>query len=325
MAYLAANVHTRSGDYHLRFDNFNSMVKWKGRDDEVLGRYYDEVVAMEENPLPPLRKCTKCRCPGHTRGNCPVFIEPATHYYDGPDPVGWKRKQNEKEFKKQMDALGKYPLGPTEYLGTWWRSASDSQKKRAGPAFKFFLEDHNGPQLDRNFEVLTDLIRSYENGGFEGQDPLISYNITTNVPEDSALNDFFLIHAPHGGKYTMMVTEGMMQDSEVTMTLRLRKSTMQHDVTGDHHVAEASVIYMDKEDAIKMEWEGFNVYLVKRKQTPLREEVIPETCCPICMDDLTNCDKIVTRCGHQFHASCMIRYMGTSASNTCPCCREDMF
>ena len=58
MASLAANIHTRSGHLHLRWDNFNETVKRVGKDDEVLGRYYDEVVAMEENPLPPLRKCT---------------------------------------------------------------------------------------------------------------------------------------------------------------------------------------------------------------------------------------------------------------------------
>ena len=226
---------------------------------------------------------------------------------------------------RQIAAIGKYPLGRTEYLARWWMDASESQRKRAGPAFKFFVVDHNGPQEDRNFEVVTDLIRRYENEEFEGQDPLISYSITTNVPEDSALNDFFLIHAPHGGKYTMTVTERMMQDGEVTMTLRLRKSAMQHDVTGDHHVSEASVIYMDKEDAFKKEWEGFNVFLVKRKKTPLREEVIPETCCPICMEDLTTCDKTVTRCGHQFHGSCLLKYMGTSSTMVCPCCREEMF
>jgi len=124
----------------------------------------------------------------------------------------------------------------------------------------------------------------------------------------------------------MMISTQMLHNGEVTMTLRLRKSTMQHDVTGDHHVTEASVIYMEKRvDAFRMEWDGFKVYLVKRKQTPLREEVIPETRCPICMDDLTNCDKIVTRCGHQFHGSCLIKYIGTSSTMVCPCCREGMF
>ena len=327
MAYLAANVHTGSGYYHLRFDNFNTMVKRVGRDDEVLGRYYDEVVDMEENPLPVLRKCTKRRCPGHTRGKCPVYIQPLTHYYDGPGRAEWQRKQDEREFKRQMDAIGKYPLGRTEYLAEWWASASESQKKRAGPAYKFFLMDHNGPQEDRNFEVVTELIRRYENEEFEGQDPVISYTISTNIPEEAEEEDVLLVHAPHGGLYKMMVSRQMLHDGEVSVRLKVRKSRMEYDVTGDHHVTEASVIYMEKHDDVLLglEWEGFNVYLVKRKQTPLREEVIPETCCPICMDDLTNCDKIVTRCGHQFHGSCLLKYMGTSASNTCPCCREDMF
>ena len=326
MAYLATHVHTRSGYLNIRWDNFNKLVKRVGRDDEVLGRYYDEVVAMEENPLPVLRRCTKCRCPGHTRGNCPVFIEPATHYYDGPGHAEWQQKQNEKEFKKQMDAIGKYPLGRSEYLARWWASASESQRKRAGPAYKYFLVDHNGPQEDRNFEVVTDLRRRYENEEFEFQDPIITYMVITNVPEEATEEDVILVHAPHGGKYTMTVTNTMIQNGEVAMRLKVRKSKMQNDVTMENYVTEASVIFMEKrEDAFSMEWDGFKVFLVRRKQAPLREEVVPETTCPICMDDLTNCNKMITRCGHQFHASCLVKYMGTSETTKCPCCRVEMF
>ena len=109
----------------LRWDNFNETVKRVEKEDEVLWRYYDEVVAMEENPLPPLRKC-QVPLPRTHRGNCTVFVEPATHYYDGPDPERWKRKQNEKEFMRQIAAIGKYPLGRM----STWRGGRVLQKHR---------------------------------------------------------------------------------------------------------------------------------------------------------------------------------------------------
>jgi len=45
--------------------------------------------------------------------------------------------------------------------------------------------------------------------------------------------------------------------------------------------------------------------------------------CPICMDDLKQTDLLVTRCGHQFHGTCMLRHMKTH--DTCPMCRGVLF
>ena len=45
--------------------------------------------------------------------------------------------------------------------------------------------------------------------------------------------------------------------------------------------------------------------------------------CPICMDDLLQTDLFVTRCGHQFHGTCMIRHI--KHNDTCPMCRGVLF
>ncbi len=45
--------------------------------------------------------------------------------------------------------------------------------------------------------------------------------------------------------------------------------------------------------------------------------------CPICMDDLLQTDVFVTRCGHQFHGTCMIRHI--KHNDTCPMCRGVLF
>ena len=45
--------------------------------------------------------------------------------------------------------------------------------------------------------------------------------------------------------------------------------------------------------------------------------------CPICMEDFQKTDVFVTRCGHQFHGTCMIRHI--KQHDTCPMCRGVLF
>ena len=41
--------------------------------------------------------------------------------------------------------------------------------------------------------------------------------------------------------------------------------------------------------------------------------------CAICMEDLTSVDLMITRCGHQFHSTCMITHL--KRQDNCPLCR----
>ena len=45
--------------------------------------------------------------------------------------------------------------------------------------------------------------------------------------------------------------------------------------------------------------------------------------CPICMEDLKQTDLLITRCGHQFHGTCMLRHM--KLHDNCPMCRGVLF
>ena len=45
--------------------------------------------------------------------------------------------------------------------------------------------------------------------------------------------------------------------------------------------------------------------------------------CPICMEDLHKTDLFVTRCGHQFHGTCMIQHI--KLHDNCPMCRGLLF
>ena len=52
----------------------------------------------------------------------------------------------------------------------------------------------------------------------------------------------------------------------------------------------------------------------------VREAAVEETVCAICAENLTDCDKYVTPCGHQFHGSCAMKWM--QRSKLCATCRE---
>jgi hypothetical protein len=59
------------------------------------------------------------------------------------------------------------------------------------------------------------------------------------------------------------------------------------------------------------------------KLTACVEEPCKTDDCPICMEDLHATDLFVTRCGHQFHGTCMIRHI--KLNDNCPMCRGVLF
>ena len=65
---------------------------------------------------------------------------------------------------------------------------------------------------------------------------------------------------------------------------------------------------------------------IKKNSVPLID-CVEKPCqtddCPICMEDLKQTDLLVTRCGHQFHGTCMIRHM--RLHDNCPMCRGVLF
>lgn len=56
------------------------------------------------------------------------------------------------------------------------------------------------------------------------------------------------------------------------------------------------------------------VKTVKSIETP-----IETTECPICYEEFTKTNKIITSCGHQYHSTCLFKHL--QGKNTCPCCR----
>ena len=47
-----------------------------------------------------------------------------------------------------------------------------------------------------------------------------------------------------------------------------------------------------------------------------------QCCC--CLDDLTDIDTSITKCGHRMHTSCLIKWVSSGRNKTCPLCRSNM-
>jgi hypothetical protein len=69
--------------------------------------------------------------------------------------------------------------------------------------------------------------------------------------------------------------------------------------------------------------EDTNLVTKHRELVPCVEEPCPSDECPICMDSLQKTDLFVSRCGHQFHGTCMVRHM--KQNDNCPMCRGILF
>ena len=56
-----------------------------------------------------------------------------------------------------------------------------------------------------------------------------------------------------------------------------------------------------------------------KELTPIKDEVFVSDSCPICMGEFEKTDIITTRCGHQFHGTCLFKHL--TKHDNCPCCR----
>ena len=52
-------------------------------------------------------------------------------------------------------------------------------------------------------------------------------------------------------------------------------------------------------------------------------ELEEDTRCPICFDDITDVNTVITLCGHKFHCNCLIEH-AVNTKTGCPICREKL-
>ena len=130
------------------------------------------------------------------------FSDQDTHYYDGPDPERW-RKQNEKEFKRRLlrsvsirwdDRV----LG--EVVGECFRNTEKASRTSIQVLLLWILMTTRRQKLWSG-DGLDPALRERRVWGTRSVN-LVQYNERSRRFRKRLL----LIHAPHGGKYTMTVT-----------------------------------------------------------------------------------------------------------------------
>ena len=228
---------------------------------EVEVGQYQMDTARRVNPVR-VRRCGKCRCPGHTRGRCRVFIPSQTHYMDLRDGAETERAQLRLDVVqiREIRARGFVrPLTRYEALMTW---------------------------LER---------------------PDTDYNAISDNEIEGALNEERSARARLDAALAAMHAQelGIPQPAPAPVydtPPRPGAATQYYEPSAPPAPAPAP------------------------RSAPVEpvvvEKPVEETTCAICLEELTDCNKIITACGHQYHANCLIKTMAMTKETTCPTCRK---
>ena len=217
-----------------------------------------------------LRRCGRCRCPGHTRGRCPVFIPVGTHYMDfgGIEAEQAAVRSNAAVELQRIRGLGLPPMTRYECTQGWCVRRGDAQRLRPG-------------ELER--------LRDRHDASREEIDAAIGHRSTVSA-ENVAMRELDSIER-RLAILRNQIPQRRVDPAPAPPSLPPRAAPAPPTVS-----PPAPPKVLDKP--------------------------VEETTCAICLDDLTECNKFITPCGHQFHAGCVMKCMVATRKNRCPTCRE---
>lgn len=223
---------------------------------------------------PTLRRCGRCRCPGHTRGRCPVFMPVGTHYmeFGGIEAEQAAVQRNALAELSRISVIGNRPMTRYECMHAWCASRrGDAQRLNPGE-----LERLSGRQRAAREEL----------------DAALAHRSTVPV-ENVAMRE--------------------LNGLERQLAL-LRNQLPQYRVAPVH----TPPLLPTRAPPAPVPAPP----TVSPPSAPkVLDKPIEETTCAICLDDLTECNKFITPCGHQFHAGCILKCMATTRKAECPTCR----
>jgi len=227
-----------------------------------------------------LRRCGRCRCPGHTRGRCPVFIPVGTYYMDfgGIEAEQAAVRSNAATELQRIRGHGMTPITRYECTRAWCESRrGDAQRLRPGELERLrdrqpSAREEIDAALEHRSAVPAGNVALYELGNLERQLAMLRNQLpqyrTAPAPAPPSL--------PPRAAPARVPTPPTVSPPTVS--------------------PPAPPKVLDKP--------------------------VEETTCAICLDELTECNKFITPCGHQFHAGCVMKCMVATRKNRCPTCRE---
>lgn len=171
--------------------NFDWAVKTAGPTDDQLGRYHPTVV----NPPKALRRCGRCRCPGHTKKNCMVFLPPNMSYWDDARSYDAARMRREEEENERITRVTHAtPESKQQYMLRWARANRNRYGDRMSAFERYAYLDHDGFERDsvadtinavqqRLVERINGLQRQVDELRNDVQRDDLSYVIIEETPE----------------------------------------------------------------------------------------------------------------------------------------------
>ena len=333
--------------------NFNIAVKSAGPEDAQLGRYHQLVV----EPPKALRRCARCRCPGHTKKNCMVVLPPNMSYWDDDRNFDAARMRREEEENERITRVTHAtPESKQQYMLRWARANRNRYGDRMSAFERYAYLDHEGFEEDsvadtinavqqRLVERINGLQRQVDELRNDVQRGDLTYVIIEETPEyfvarvrytRNGRRSYLTMQVNRQGVERSMHATGQTQE-EVLRGAMLR-TAMRYHANAPQTVEESNARAIraafgqgggasnddDLNEALRQSMETLNAGQAQaseeEEEEPAAEEPIEETTCPICMEALTKTNHIVGKCGHQFHASCL--FQNFAYSKACPCCRK---
>ena len=295
----------------LKPQNFEMAVEVAGPNDPLLGRYHEQVI----NKPKKIRSCGRCGCLGHTRKNCVVYMS-----HNGPNRV---REINEQSLNSErtnvaqiMKQTKKRPLTKNMYMIQHVRSMKPEMIQRLSAFHKFTYVDHAGcdPRHDeQDRRAIFRALYGYELGTHPGSLTGVQFKVPTNA----RVGNVITIRIRNGTTHRVIMQSDMKPGTYKFIAVPVTSEELPANVP---EAGEAPV----QRPTIPT---PANVPETPSNDEPENDDIFEESSCPICMEPFTNRNKLVSKCGHQFHASCIMTWLSgpRSACSKCPTCRKPMF
>ena len=287
-------------------DNDTFNAKWEAR--------FQECCSNNAHYNSRRRLCGECRCPGHVRTNCPVVKIPrGTDQEKVESIVTQMRTNNHKTlYSRQAYLMEFMRKDPRFHIGICPKT----------------LPGYEG--MSREFiEVARDRFTARNEGRSEARRE-------ARAAEQAALRpapDNILDQPRSNGQTLRQVIEAaqaLMPGRSIRLVVRGET------VAWGQHVADDGELLNPFPFSRQEPRQATRTAPAPAPPAPpvepkpavtVKDKVIDEKFCPICMDELTECNRMVGACGHQFHATCMMTWASQprTAAKECPCCRSRLF
>jgi hypothetical protein len=241
---------------------------------------------LERRAIASVRRCGRCRCPGHTRGRCRVFVPVGTDYLDLlPEETRQVQKRNDDDEVRRIQDLNRVPQTEYECVQEWAnRSAENRERYERMSSGTRWVFARRGQDQDRaRLDAAIARVRA-------GDSTPVRPSVAPALPAPPVR---------HSGGFTLEELEQTIQyNRQADVARRLVFNQVTPSASPQPPVVE------------------------QPSELHVAKKPIEETTCAICLGELTDCNKTITACGHQYHTNCLMRCMRTTAK--CPTCRTNI-